>query len=71
MGFAVIDPNLAADSVVKLKLPRSPPTNMLLSVLETSPTRDLATARKWFEFLATRLAGMCPYPLYHVTQFVK
>lgn len=57
MGFLVIDPNIPADAIPKLKLPKSPPTSLLLPLLKQTPTRDLAIARRWFEFLAMRLSG--------------
>ena len=57
MGFPVVDPSLSADWVSKLKLPKTPPTNMIISILEKAPPKDVDLARKWFEILAGHMTG--------------
>ncbi len=44
----------------KLKLKNHPPTTELVTLLETSPPEDEATARKWFEALSSRVPGRHP-----------
>ena len=57
MGFSVVDSRLPADWVTKLRLLKSPPTGMIVPILEGTPPKDLDIARKWFELLAGHVSG--------------
>ncbi|KIJ33557.1 hypothetical protein M422DRAFT_783144 [Sphaerobolus stellatus SS14] len=68
MGFATVDPQLVADWVTKLKLKPSPPINKILPVLKNSAPRDMTTARRWFELLATRLSDFTTSDLQYLSK---
>lgn len=57
LGFLTVHASIRDVAIDKLKLQRSPPTSMLLPLLENLPPQDPALARKWFEVLAGRLSG--------------
>lgn len=57
MGFSVVDSRLPAEWVTKLRLLKSPPSNMIIPILEAGPPTDLETAQKWFELLAGHMSG--------------
>ena len=57
LGFLTVHPDIREVAVEKLKLQQSPPVASLVPLLESSPPKDPAIARKWFEVLAGRLSG--------------
>lgn len=57
MGFSVVDQSVPSDWVHKLKLLSAPSVDLIIPILRKSPPRDIATARRWFEILASRLSG--------------
>ncbi|KIJ32556.1 hypothetical protein M422DRAFT_265572 [Sphaerobolus stellatus SS14] len=66
--FATVNPQLVADWVTKLKLKPSPPINKILPVLKNAAPRDMTTARKWFEMLATRLSDFMTSDLQYLSK---
>ncbi|KAF8604785.1 hypothetical protein BDV93DRAFT_440059, partial [Ceratobasidium sp. AG-I] len=63
MGFNVVDPSLDKEAIVKLQIASNPPTRMLLTSLLGSPPRDQALSRKYYEYLASRIADFTPAEL--------
>ncbi|CAE6464621.1 unnamed protein product [Rhizoctonia solani] len=63
MGFKAVDPNLDKEAVVKLQVASNPPTRALLTALLGSPPRDQALSRKYYEYLASRIADFTPAEL--------
>jgi len=66
-----VDPTLHDGAVSKLELKNHPPTSELVALLEKSPPRGEATARKWFETLSSRVAGRVfyLYPIQTILNF--
>jgi hypothetical protein len=60
MGFNVVDPSVNKEAVVKLQIASNPPTRALLTNLLGAPPRDQALSRKYYEYLASRIAGEIP-----------
>ncbi|KAF8688692.1 hypothetical protein RHS03_09437, partial [Rhizoctonia solani] len=63
MGFNVVDPTLDKEAVVKLQVASNPPTRALLTTLLGTPLRDQALSRKYYEYLASRIADFTPAEL--------
>ncbi|KAA1478156.1 hypothetical protein DENSPDRAFT_659742 [Dentipellis sp. KUC8613] len=61
--FAIINPNLQADALTKLKISQHPPAAQLISLLEKSPPSNEAIAKQWFEVLASRISDFSPSQL--------
>lgn len=57
MGFDVVDSTLDKEAIVKLEIAANPPTRALLTKLLGAPPRDQALSRKYYEYLASRIAG--------------
>jgi len=56
MGFAVLDASLKSKAK-KLHIDEYPNAAALIDVLSSKPSKDPSTARRWFEFLASRSGG--------------
>ncbi|KAJ1300947.1 hypothetical protein OPQ81_003373 [Rhizoctonia solani] len=56
MGFNVVDPNLDKEAIVKLQIASNPSSRALLTTLLGTPPRDQALSRKYYEYLASRIA---------------
>ncbi|CAE6531048.1 unnamed protein product [Rhizoctonia solani] len=63
MGFNVVDPSLDKEAIVKLQVASNPPTRALLTTLLGSPPRDQVLSRKYYEYLASRIADFTPAEL--------
>ncbi|KAH7337817.1 hypothetical protein B0J17DRAFT_664321 [Rhizoctonia solani] len=63
MGFNVVDPNLDKEAIVKLQVATNPPIRALLTTLLGAPPRDQALSRKYYEYLASRIADFTPSEL--------
>ncbi|KAG8731231.1 hypothetical protein FRC11_004681, partial [Ceratobasidium sp. 423] len=63
MGFNVVDPNLDKEAIVKLQVASNPPTRALLTALLGAPPRDQVLSRKYYEYLASRIADFTPAEL--------
>jgi hypothetical protein len=74
MGFNVVDASLDKEAIVKLQIASNPPTRMLLTSLLGTPPRDQALSRKYYEYLASRIAGDRPFLFssgYKLTRFIQ
>ncbi|KAG9080781.1 hypothetical protein FRC06_006170, partial [Ceratobasidium sp. 370] len=67
MDFNVVDPSLDKESIVKLQIASNPPTRMLLAGLLGTPPRDQALSRKYYEYLAGRIADFTPAELERIS----
>ncbi|KAG9078227.1 hypothetical protein FS749_009799, partial [Ceratobasidium sp. UAMH 11750] len=67
MGFNVVDPSLDKEAIVKLQIASNPPTRMLLTGLLGNPPRDQALSRKYYEYLAGRIADFTPAELERIS----
>ena len=63
MNFNVVGPTLDKETVVKLQIASNPPTKALLTKLLGTPPRDQALSRKYYEYLASRIADFTPAEL--------
>ncbi|CAE6384073.1 unnamed protein product [Rhizoctonia solani] len=63
MGFNVVDSSLDKEAIVRLQVASNPPTRALLTTLLGSPPRDQALSRKYYEYLASRIADFTPAEL--------
>ncbi|KAG8709370.1 hypothetical protein FRC08_018378 [Ceratobasidium sp. 394] len=67
MGFNIVDPSLDKEAIVKLQIASNPPTRMLLTGLLGNPPRDQALSRKYYEYLAGRIADFTPAELERIS----
>jgi hypothetical protein len=58
MGFAVIAPDWKEHANTVFKIRENPPTLHLVTLLESKPPPDEASAARWFEILAGRIPGL-------------
>ncbi|EIW74063.1 hypothetical protein CONPUDRAFT_86046 [Coniophora puteana RWD-64-598 SS2] len=59
LGYLVAHPDVR-DAVSKLGLLDHPPTNSLVTLLQKTPPKDVETAQRWFDILATRIVDFAP-----------
>ncbi|KAF8513724.1 hypothetical protein BU17DRAFT_95084 [Hysterangium stoloniferum] len=67
MGFSAVHTSLPAYWATTLKLPKTPPVNMILPILKDKMPRDLLLARKWFELLSGRLSDFSTRDLQYLS----
>lgn len=53
------------DALAKLKIREHPPSSLLVALLEKTPPKSDAQARKWFGILASRVTGAFPPEFIH------
>jgi hypothetical protein len=57
MGFKIVQPHVEKEVIAKLKLQQHPPVTLLMTLLKTTPPKDVEQARQWFAILAGRVSG--------------
>ncbi|KAJ7594698.1 hypothetical protein C8J56DRAFT_927422 [Mycena floridula] len=62
-GLLVVPPTMPLDTVARLKIRQHPPSALLVSLLEKSPPKDEAEAKRWFGILATQISSFTPAEL--------